>query len=119
MYFISDDVWLYLWFFLEMNTQCIYGQIYCTAANDVTKKCFLDKYETPMFKYVVYNCRFNVCDMFEKIPVMDRRGPDEFMMILLLQYLCFNFIYHILNFLEFLGSDLAYGVEKVAQITEL
>ena len=34
-----------------------------------------------MFKYVVYTGRCNVCDMFDEIIVMARRGPDELILI--------------------------------------
>lgn len=30
----------------------------------------LDKYETPMLKYVVETCRFHICDMFEEMLIM-------------------------------------------------
>ena len=52
-----------------MNKQCIYGQIDFIVAKDVRER-FSYKFETPMFKYVVYTSRCNVCDMFDEILVM-------------------------------------------------
>ena len=57
--------------------------------------------------------------MFEEMYVMARRGTDDFLMMWLLFYLCFNVIYPLLKLQEFLGSDLGLGAENVARIPEL
>ena len=57
--------------------------------------------------------------MFDKMSVMARRGPDEFLMMWLFLYLFFNVIHHPLNINEFLSIDLGYGAKTVAQILEL
>ena len=72
-----------------------------------------------MIKYVVYTCRFNVCDMFDKTFVMSSRGMDEFLLMWLLSYHCHIVIEHPLSFHEVMGSDLGFGPEKVAQIMKL
>ena len=56
--------------------------------------------------------------MFDEIPVMVGRGPDEFLMMRLLPYLFFNVIYPLLKFHEVLGSGLGFGAKKVAKILE-
>lgn len=44
---------------------------------------------------------------------------DEFLLIWLLPYVCFNFIYPLLKLQEILGSDLGSRAENVAQIQKL
>jgi len=38
---------------------------------------FLDEYETPKHKFVIYTCRLHIHDMFDEIPVMASRGPAK------------------------------------------
>jgi len=51
---------------------------------------FLDEYDIPMLKYVVFTCRLHICDMFDEMPIMASRGPVKglFKYLLLQHCLC-------------------------------
>ena len=72
-----------------------------------------------MFKYVVYTYRCNVCDMFDEILIMDGWGRMSSWWCDFFHVFFFNVIYLIMKLQEVLGSDLASGAKKVAQIMKL